>query len=375
MSFREVEERMEGAVGRIFPGAVLLVRDGNRLFYLRAFGRRSADREAPPMEEDTIFDLSSLTKPLATSVAAMLLVRDGRMGLDERVSRLFPGFAVHGKNAITYRHLLSHCSGLPAWRPYYKEILRIERKEARLGFLGSQAAKEWVFGQVERERLEAAPGESAIYSDLGFMMLGAAVEAMAGVSLDRFCQDRIFRPLGLRTTTFIDIGPQRAKRSDPITGTIAPTERCPWRKRVVCGEVHDDNAYAMGGVAGHAGLFSCAREIDALLCRLVRCWEGKDELVPRTIVREFWTVNGIVPGSTWGLGWDSPAPRGSAAGSSFSKHTVGHLGFTGTSFWVDLERSRHMILLTNRVHPRRDNEGIRELRPVIHDLVNEALDG
>ena len=154
---------------------------------------------------------------------------------------------------------------------------------------------------------------------------------------------------------------------------IAPTEHCPWRKRVLCGEVHDDNAYAMGGVAGHSGLFASAKDLDILLGRLKDSYHGVNPLVPQGLIREFWTRDGSVPESTWCLGWDTPSPSGSSAGAHFSANSVGHLGFTGTSVWLDLERDRHVILLSNRVHPSRDNEAIRAFRPVIHDHIVEAL--
>jgi CubicO group peptidase (beta-lactamase class C family) len=167
----------------------------------------------------------------------------------------------------------------------------------------------------------------------------------------------------------------RSRRIQPITDMIAATERCPWRKRVLCGEVHDDNAYAMGGVAGHAGLFGAARDVDTVLGRLSACWSGTDEFIPQAVLREFWTRDTAVPQSTWTLGWDTPSPSASQAGTRFSPTTVGHLGFTGTSLWLDLERGRHVILLTNRVHPSRDNNAIKEFRPMIHDLINQAMDG
>jgi CubicO group peptidase (beta-lactamase class C family) len=304
----------------------------------------------------------------------MLLVAEGKLQLDDRVSRFFPDFAAHGKDPITFRHLLSHGSGLPAWRPYYREILEIERQRGRRGFVASTAAKKYVFQQILGERLENPPGQRAVYSDLGFMLLGAAVEAISGLSLDRFCHERIFHPLGLSAMSFVDLTAGRAGRMEAATATVAATERCPWRERVLCGEVHDDNAYAMGGVAGHAGLFGSAADIDTLVCRLKLCHRGQDAFIPNRVVREFWSADGRVPGSTWALGWDTPSPSGSAAGSLFSRRTVGHLGFTGTSLWLDLERDRHVILLTNRVHPKRDNDDIRGFRPVLHDLVNQALD-
>jgi CubicO group peptidase (beta-lactamase class C family) len=374
MSFERVEQEMRAAVERrVFPGAVLLVREGERVFYLRAFGERQIEPQHAPMQEGTIFDLSSLTKPLATGVAVMLLVRDGKIRPDDRVTRFFHNFGVYGKTHVTVRHLLCHSSGLPAWRPYCKAIQQIERRGEKVNFLGSDSAKEYVYQQITRERPESAAGVKAVYSDLGFIVLGALVEMVTGSTLDRFCQERIFRPLGLRATSFIDLSLVRTRRIQPITDMIAATERCPWRKRVLCGEVHDDNASAMGGVAGHAGLFAAARDVDTLLCRLKACWAGTDDFLPAAVVRQFWTRDATIPGSTWTLGWDTPSPTNSAAGTLFSPNTVGHLGFTGTSFWMDLDRDMHVILLTNRVHPSRDNNAIKEFRPMIHDLINQAL--
>jgi CubicO group peptidase (beta-lactamase class C family) len=375
MDFTEVEHEMSAAVSRgVFPGAVLLVREGARVFYLRAFGHRSLEPAVTPLSEETVFDVSSLTKAFATSVAMMLMVKEGRLRLDDRVTRFFHNFGVHGKTHITFRQLLSHCSGLPAWRPYYQEILDVERREGRINFLGSHGAKSYVYHAILRERLEAEPGTRTLYSDLGFMLLGAVVEEIAGMALDRFCQSRLFRPLGLRATAFVDLSLLRTHRLEPATEIIAPTEHCRWRKRVLCGVVHDDNAYAMGGVSGHAGLFSSARDLDTILCHLRDSYRNVSQMIPQRIIREFWSRDPTVPESTWCLGWDSPSPVGSSAGTRFSPHTVGHLGFTGTSAWLDLERDRHVILLSNRVHPSRENEAIREFRPLIHDRIVEALE-
>jgi CubicO group peptidase (beta-lactamase class C family) len=374
MGFLDVEREMDAAVGRgVFPGAVLLVREGARVFYHRAFGHRSLEPDVTPMREDTIFDVSSLTKPFATSVAMMLMVKEGRIRLDDRVTRFFHNFGVHGKTHITFRHLLSHCSGLPAWQPYYKEILQIERRDGRINFLGSHGAKEYVYQAIQRERLEYQPGTRTLYSDPGFILLGAAIEEVSGLTLDRYCHERIFRPLGLRTTAFVDLSLLRVRRLEPVTEMIAPTERCAWRKKILCGEVHDDNAYAMGGVSGHAGLFASAKDLDAIIGRLKECYRGASQMIPQRVLEEFWTRDGAVAGSTWCLGWDTPSPKDSSSGSYFSPHTVGHLGFTGTSVWLDLEQDRHVILLSNRVHPDRNNDAIREFRPVIHDLIARAL--
>ena len=374
MEFAGVAHALEDAIREgAFPGAVILVSRAGNVVYHAAYGSRSTEPERTAMQADTVFDLSSLTKPLATTTAFMLLVQERKVRLEDRVTRFFPNFGVHGKTHVTFRHLLSHCSGLPAWRPYDREIVRIERS-GRPNFVASHGAKEFVYEQIHRERPEYEVGTRSLYSDLGFMLIGELVEFMTRRPLDRYCFDRLFRPLGLRSTAFVDLFELRARKLSPITGMIAPTERCPWRGRVLCGEVHDDNAYAMGGVAGHAGLFSNARDIDVLVNRLRACYRGEDDFIASEVVREFWTRDGTVPDSTWALGWDTPSPAQSSAGTRIAAHAVGHLGFTGTSIWIDLERDVHTILLTNRVHPRRDNDRIREVRPRVHDAVFEALD-
>jgi CubicO group peptidase (beta-lactamase class C family) len=373
MSFSAVESALDEAVGRgVFPGAVLLVSVNGEVVFERAAGLRSVDPERAPMRPEVVFDLSSLTKPLATTVAFMLLVKDRRLTIDDRVTRFFHNFGVHGKGHVTFRQLLSHSSGLAAYRPFYREIIKIERA-GKLNFVASRGAKEHVYEQIHREKLEYPPGTRAVYSDLGFMLLGQAIETVTRQTLDRFCQDRIFRPLRLRAMSFIDLSQVRARRLEPVAEMIAATERCPVRKRVLCGEVHDENAYAMGGVAGHAGLFGSARDVDTLATALERSLAGDESLLPESLVREMWTVDADVPGSTRTLGWDTPSPRDSSAGTKMSPHTVGHLGFTGTSVWLDLERKIHVVLLSNRVHPSRDNDKLREFRPRIHDLVMSAV--
>jgi CubicO group peptidase (beta-lactamase class C family) len=213
-----------------------------------------------------------------------------------------------------------------------------------------------------------------VYSDLGFLLLGELIELVAQAPLDRVFHERIARPLGLRSTGFVDLARLRRDKLAPVTDAIAPTEQCGWRNKLLCGEVHDDNAWAVGGVAGHAGLFSTAADVHALVCWLRACACGSDPALPAELVQRFWTRDATVPESTWALGWDTPSPTGSSAGTHVSPRAVGHLGFTGTSLWIDLERDAHVILLTNRVHPDRHDERIREVRPRVHDAVWEALD-
>jgi CubicO group peptidase (beta-lactamase class C family) len=356
-----------------FPGAVILVARAGDVLYHEAFGCRSLVPERTPMAVDTVFDLSSLTKPLATTTMVMLLARQGKLRPEDRVTRFVQNFGAHGKFGVTVRHLLAHCSGLPAWRPFYRDVTRAA--QGRPNHVASRGAREFVYEQIHRERLEYPTGTQSVYSDLGFLLLGELIELVSQAPLDRVCHERLFRPLGLRATGFVDLGRLRRDKLAPDTDAIAPTEQCPWRQKILCGEVHDDNAWAVGGVAGHAGLFSTASDIHTMVCWLRACACGEDQTLPAALVQRFWTRDGTVPDSTWALGWDTPSATGSTAGTRVSPRAVGHLGFTGTSLWIDLERDAHVVFLTNRVHPDRQNERIRAVRPRVHDAVWEALDG
>jgi CubicO group peptidase (beta-lactamase class C family) len=376
MDFSLVDGEIVAAVERgVFPGAVVLVNHAGAVVYRRAVGFRCLEPQLSPLSETTSFDLASLTKPLATTLAIMLMVKEKLLRLDDRVTRFFPNFGVQGKTHITFRHLLSHSSGLPAWRPYYRDIIGREAREGKVGFVGTRSARDFVYTQLQREKLDAPPGQQAIYSDLGFILLGATIEEISGLRLDQYCQEKIYQPLGLTSLAFINLEIVRRRKFQPVIENYAATERCPWRKRVLCAEVHDDNAYAMGGVAGHAGLFSTIDDVDRLVSVLVACYQGTHSFIPQNVMREFWTPAGIVPGSTWCLGWDSPSPQNSSAGEYFSSHSVGHLGFTGTSLWIDLARQVHVIVLSNRVHPRRDNDKIQMFRPALHNAVMQAVLG
>ncbi|MBV8771113.1 MAG: beta-lactamase family protein [Deltaproteobacteria bacterium] len=373
MAWSEVEQAFAEAIRLdVIPGATIAVRKGGKLVFQGAFGHRTLEPERSPMRLETVFDLSSLTKPLATTAAIMILLRDAKLKLDERVTRFFHNFGVHGKSHVTFRQLLAHCSGLAAWRPYYQQIAEIE-KGGKVNFMASRGAKEFVYDEIHRERPEYPPGSKTLYSDLNFMLLGEVVEQLSGVALNRFCRDKIFRPLELRATDFIDISQNRTRRLEPVREMFAATSYCLLRKRWLLGEVDDENAYAMGGVAGHAGLFAPVQEVDRIAYELLRCYRGKSDFIPQRIIREFWNRDRAVAGSTWALGWDTPSADYSSSGHHFPSTAVGHLGFTGTSIWIEPEREIVVSLLTNRVHPRRNNQAIRDLRPRIHDLVMEAL--
>ena len=203
--------------------------------------------------------------------------------------------------------------------------------------MASYGAKEFAYEEIHREKPEAPPATKAIYSDLGFILLGETIERVASIALNRFCRDKIFRPLGLRATDYIDISLVRSRRLEPVADMFAPTEICPSRKRLLVGEVDDENAFAMGGVAGHAGLFAPVREVDRIARELIACYAGRSDFVPQKIMREFWTRDATVPGSTWALGWDTPSPEHSSSGHRFLAAAVGP---SRLHRHLDLDRAR-----------------------------------
>jgi len=353
----------------VFPGAVLLVACRGEVQIHEAVGFAALKPRKVLMTRSTVFDLASLTKPIATTTAMMRLVDRGALDLNDSVSRWIPEFSGGDKDRVAVRDLLNHSSGLRAWEPLYKEVIKAARKRA--GYAGSPDAKQQVLNRVHGNRLVYPPGTKSVYSDLGFILLGEVIERVSALPLDRFCREEVFRPLGLKRTFYIKTG------SHP-RGKFAATERSEWRRRIVVGEVHDDNAYVMGGFAGHAGLFGTASDLNRVSQIMLEALRGCSAFVSQKTVEKFVTRQ-TTPGSSWGLGWDTPSDLPGAPSSSgrfFSARSFGHLGYTGTSLWIDPEQDLTVILLTNRVHPTSRNIKIRKFRPVIHDLiVQEVIPG
>jgi serine-type D-Ala-D-Ala carboxypeptidase len=354
------------------PGAVVLARarrEGEVLEHASVRGLAVARPERIPMARETIFDLASLTKVMATTTALLWLVHDGALTLDDPVMKFLPHFGERDKEGVTLRHLLSHSSGLRPWRGFHEVLLERERKKGET-WIGTPAAKAYVIESICRSALVHDPGAAAVYGDLDFIVLGAVVEAVSGRPLDAFCTERIFRPLGLARTGFVPLGVAEADEA-PRRG-FAATENCPWRGRILWAEVHDPNASAGGGVAGHAGLFAPADDVLRFGEAIVDAWHGRSDAFPPALLRIFLARQGLPEGSDWALGWDTPTEGRSSSGRHFSRCSVGHLGFTGTSLWIDLEAEVVIAMLTNRVHlvAKRSRFG---LRAEVHDLIREAF--
>ena len=354
---------VEAAVSaRAFPGGVLAVGRGGALVHLRAFGRLSYDLDAAEVTTDTLYDLASLTKVVVTTTLSMILVDEGKLGLDARVHAFFPAFSGPAKEQVTVRHLLTHSGGLQWWAPLYKEI------QGKTAYLERIVAMDLAYD----------PGARSVYSDLGIILLGDILERVSGTPFEELARKRVLEPLAMKDS--------RYRPPAELLDRIAPTENDPWRGRVVRGEVHDENALALGGVAPHAGLFATAPDLAHLAQALLDGGVfGGRRIVSRGTV-ELFTERAGIPVSSRALGWDTPTdesgqrsstpgqPGYSSAGSLFSARSFGHTGFTGTSMWMDPQRGLYVILLTNRVHPTRENNKIRDTRAQVADAVVRALD-
>lgn len=378
-----------------FSGASLLIGKPGLILFHKTWGRTR--RRGRLVDSQTLFDLASLTKPLITAPLCMHAVSGGRLSLDTTLRAFYRDLLLgKDKQTITIRQLLSHSSGLPAYEPFYRKLISQP----------PTSRQDSLLKQILRTPLLSKPGAVSCYSDLGFMVLFDILQKVYDKPFGEMATEFLLQPLHLNSPRpkpagrpITDSQPAQEGSSAGLLGfrpliappdpTIPPrksraagkvfaaTEFCPWRKRLLVGEVHDENAYCLGGVAAHAGLFGTAHGIYRLLMFLCEVYSGRVKHPSWTAetVRAFWTKQSLAPGSTWMLGFDTPSPQNSSAGDSFSPLSAGHLGFTGTSFWFDLDRGVLIILLTNRVHPTRENERLRSFRPLLHNLVMETYYG
>jgi beta-N-acetylhexosaminidase len=335
-----------------FPGGVLAVGLRGEL-QVHAFGRQTYDPASHAVTPDTIYDAASLTKAVVTTTLVALQVEAGRIALDLPVARYVPEWNVgpnpEWRKSVTIRQLLTHSSGLPAHKDYFLTI-HSERE---------------AIANICKEPLEYEPGTKTVYSDLGFILLGEILERVTGMAVDKLARERIFGPLVMANTLF---DPPKA-----LLSRIAPTEDdTTYRKRLIRGEVHDENAFAMGGVAGHAGMFATAPDLAAFCQMLLNGGSyAHQRLLTRATLSQFLSPQAIATNSRT-LGWMVPTAD-STSGRYFSARSFGHLGFTGTSIWIDPDRQLFVILLTNRVYPTRANDKIVAVRPALHDAVMEGL--
>jgi CubicO group peptidase (beta-lactamase class C family) len=327
---------------RAFPAAVIEVGAAGQVLWRQAFGTLTFDNDAAPASDDTIFDLASLTKVIATTPIVIQQVERGVLALEDPVSGHIAEWRSDDRADVTLRDLLTHCSGLPVWRPFFRELKGRHAYEAA----------------IAAEPLDYAPRTQSVYSDLDFILLGFIVDGRVPLA-ERFA----LMLSQMEIVEEIQFAPPSLWRA-----RIAPTEHDPWRGRLLVGEVHDENAAALGGIAGHSGLFGTAAAVGSYARHLLQVLDGRAGVFRRATLEEFVTKRADIPGSSRALGWDTMLPT-SSCGTLMSGRAFGHTGFTGTSLWIDPEKDVYVVLLTNRVHPTRANEAIKHVRPAVHDAV------
>ena len=344
-AFRILEE---AAANKTFPGASVAITYEGKLVALKSVGRFTYEESSPTVTVDSVFDLASVTKVVATTSMAMILYERGLLDLEAPLAGVLPEFAGEDerRREITFHMLLAHSSGLPAYERLFQRASTTDE----------------LFREALSVPLKHAPGTHAEYSDIGFILLGKALERLAEEPLDRSCQRELFGPLGVLHTAF---NPPAAWKP-----RIPPTaDDKTFRKRIIQGEVQDENASVLGGVAGHAGLFSTAADIATFAHVLL---SGGSPIIRRESLARFTRRESSPVGTSRALGWDTPS-RPSQSGQHFSSSSFGHLGYTGTSLWIDPERQLSVTLLTNRTWPDCANHAIKAVRPLFHDAVVVAL--
>lgn len=349
--FHHARDVLRTAVyARAFPAAVVEVGTATQVLWREPFGALTYEPDAPLATDRTIFDLASLTKVIATGSLAMRLVDQGRLRLDDPVGRWLPAWRGADRNDVTIRDLLAHAGGLTAWLPFYKDHIGRQDFERAICTLA----------------LEYRPRTQSMYGDLGFILLGFIIADAGGRPLARQFAE-LFSGI-VPASEPLTFNPPHAWRAD-----TAPTEVDAWRGRLLVAEAHDENAWALGGAAGHAGLFGTATAVGRFAQTMLGTLGGGAHVSPwrRETMTRFLTRAGD-PGSSRALAWDTMLPT-SSCGTRMSAEAFGHTGFTGTSLWIDPAAGAYVALLTNRIHPSRDNDAILRVRPMLHDAVMDAL--
>jgi CubicO group peptidase (beta-lactamase class C family) len=333
------------------PGGALAIGRYGRVVHMKGYGKQDTT-SGPAVDENTMYDMASLTKVIATTTAAMMLEEQGKIDLDRSVASYLPEFSAPDKAPITLRMIATHRGGLEAFAALYKEF----------------RGRDQYLTQINLRPLKSVPNTEMVYSDWDMILLQLVMERVTGQPLDQFVTEKIFAPLGMNSTMF---NPDSARFFSRIAPTELDTATGGLMRGLVHGRVHDENAFAIGGVAGHAGLFSTAHDL-AIFCQMLLNggeYNGVRIVKPETIAR--WTAPQN-RGSSRALGWDTPS-KNSSSGQYFSPRSFGHTGFTGTSIWVDPERDLFVILLTNRVYPTRANNKQVPLRKAVADAAQMAI--
>lgn len=320
---------------------VMRVIEGNRI------RPESNDHELSPVASDTVFDIGTGTATIATTSLLMRLFQAGKFRLEDRVSRFLQSMGVAGKSGMTMEHLLAHTAGLPAAVPFYDELVRLN-SGPRLGMLASSGAKQFVYDQILKIPLKGEPGVRYMWSELSSMLLGQICEQLSAQTLDRAFIKLIGQPLRMRTTSYVDLSVMKQRGYQPATELFAASGECPRRQRLLCGELHDPTAWAMGGVSGHAGLFSVAADLEAWALEFLKAYHGTGDVFTKETVETFWQVGkNSLEAKPYALGWECAGKENGLLEAGLSSNTFGVTGDTGSSVWIDVQHGLTIVLLTN----------------------------
>lgn len=353
----------KGVAGKVFPGVaagVSMYVYGQEKKTIFTAGKTRSDGTGTPIHNETIFDLASLTKPLCSLLAVLQLIEKKKIRAADTLVELLPWHLSPEYREIRLDQLLSHSAGLAPYKPFFRDYAPVIRQRSYRGFVQ----------KILKEKLEYSPGTRCIYSDLGYMILGWIIENVSGEPLNQYFQKEIAAPLKIeKEIFFLPLG----SKTGQTEMNIAATEACPWRKKILQGEVHDEHSWLLKGISGHAGLFGTVNGVLRTGEAILQAWHGKKafpgisaKLLKKALTRKY-------ENQTWCLGFDTPSAEGSSSGKYFSPKSIGHLGFTGTSVWIDPEKDIVAVLLSNRVHPSRKNNRIKKFRPVFHNTVIKAF--
>ncbi|MBU0665720.1 MAG: serine hydrolase [Proteobacteria bacterium] len=345
---------------KVFPGASVGISQWNGSEYCHFYNHYGQAQSFPvniKLTRETFYDLASLTKALATVPALLSLMEEGKISWNSTLFEIFGNEIKEDKKHINIKQLMSHSSGLPAHKEYYKKLLKIKES----------GQKKWLFTSIIQEKLIYSPGTNNVYSDLGFILLGFIIEKISEKNLKEYIEEKIYKPLNIQKSLFY------GKKGSVERQFYAATGICPWTGEMLSGKVHDDNCRALGGVAGHAGLFGTIGGVVHWCEHLLSHIKGRtrhpffgNEILRQAMIK--------VGNSSWTSGFDTPSIKESSSGRFFSPLSVGHLGYTGTSFWIDPQKELIVVLLTNRVHlSANNNELIRKFRPLFHDTIMRCL--
>ncbi len=380
-AFKQVRALLQrGSAEGVYPGAVLVLGSKGKVVCTECagvkwikFAAKDKDFIEGPQNLarlDTVFDIGTLTTALVTAPLILELCEAGRLDLGDRVTRYLPGFGVHGKSPVTVSHLLSHSSGLAPNQSFYEELVRAHGSN-RMGILNSRGARDYVINSICRSSLRYEIGQKYVYTDAGYILLGHLVESLTGMSLEKVAMKAMFQPLSVKSTSFIDLSLAKQRNLVPSHKVIAPSEDCPWRKKILCGEVSDENAWAMGGVAGHAGLFSSAQDLYRLLVEIKDALLGKSSLLEAESAKMLLYGAGYEKAAEadFGFGWERASRENGLQSVMPGEFGRGFISSTGCVVWIDPEHDFEIVLMSNRLHPSRGNKKLKAFLPELFQTI------